>query len=55
MSARNISLSIVAISIIGWVLFKCLATAWVGLKLIPAVALVTTIFGIGWLWGRMSK
>jgi len=55
MSNRNIALSLIAILLIGWVLLKCLATAWVGLKLLPAVALVAAVLGIGWVWGKMSK
>lgn len=52
---RNAIIAIIAIILIGWVLLKCLATAWVGLKLLPAVAIVVAVLGIGWLWGKFTK
>jgi uncharacterized membrane protein len=55
MSTRNLILAIIAIFFIGWILFKGLATAWVGLKLLPAVGIVFFILVVGWLWGRFTK
>lgn len=55
MSIRNVILSVFAVLILLWVLFKGLATAWVGLKLLPAVAIVLAFVAVGWFWGRLSK
>lgn len=55
MSNRNIALTILAIILLGWVAIKCLTTAWVALKLLPAVVMVLLFLGIGWFWGRFSK
>ena len=55
MNTKTIIVSLIAIIILGWVLVKGLATAWVGLKLLPAVGIVLAFVVIGWLWGRLSK
>lgn len=55
MSTRNLILSVLAIIILGWVLFKGLATAWVAMKLLPLVGILAAFVVIAWLWGRFSK
>lgn len=52
---NNYVISIIAIIILGFIAIKFLATAWVGLKLLPAVALVVLFLGVGWLWGKLTK
>jgi hypothetical protein len=55
MSKRNIALAILAILFLGWVLVKGLATAWVGMKLLPFVGILFFFVVIAWLWGRFSR
>lgn len=55
MSKRNVVLSIVAIIILGYVLIKGLATAWVAMKLLPMVGILAAFLVVAWLWGRFSK
>jgi len=55
MSPRNITLSLFAVIILGWVLFKGLATAWVALKLLPLIGILVAFVVIAWLWGHYSK
>lgn len=55
MSPRNIALSVLAVLILGWVLFKGLTTAWVALKLLPLVGILVAFVIVAWLWGRFSK
>jgi hypothetical protein len=55
MNKRNLVLAIVAFIILGWVLFKGLATAWVALKLLPFVGILLAFVIVAWLWGRFSR
>jgi len=55
MSNKNIALSILALIVLGYVLIKGLATAWVAMKLLPLVCILIAFVGVAWLWGRLSK
>lgn len=54
MSVKNILLTIVAIAILLMALIKGLATAWFGMKLLPAVGILLIFMVVCWLWGRWS-
>ena len=55
MSTRNLILSILAFIILGYVLIKGLATAWMAVKLLPFICIIVVFVIVGWLWGRFSK
>lgn len=55
MSKRNIILSVLAIFILLWVLFKGLSTAWVAMKLLPLAGILLIFVVVAWLWGRFSR
>jgi uncharacterized membrane protein len=55
MSKRNFALTILAVIALGWVLFKGLATAWVGMKLLPFVGILFFFILIAFFWGRFSR
>ena len=55
MNKRNLILALLAMFVLGWVLVKCLATAWIGMKLLPFAGLLLAFVVVGWLWGKFTK